>query len=240
MDPRDAKVWRDNVALRRHYLLYQMSEEASLRAGKYIPPFGINTPDHVNLTRQGVGLGQGFESYNLEFNWLGALYSLQVAGLFGRPDSPELDQETGMSLLSGIAISDKAKIGVSYLYGNSDRYRRHLFGPFGMVGFNERLTLLTEVDFQSKTLANGAAAQFGAFSTQKLSYEAFKGFWVFGLQEWGKGDFTKSSMIETYGLGLQFFPRPHFDFNISFERERISALSTDFFSYGWLMSHFYL
>lgn len=239
-NPTLVQDWKDHVALRRHYLLYQLTDESSLRAGKYIPPFGINTPDHVNLTRQGVALGQGYESYNLEYSWLGPQYSLQGAIIFGRPDEKSLNRETGASLLSGIALGDKSKIGLSYLYGTNDSYRRHLFGPYGMIGFTEQLVLLTEVDFQAKNQKTTDVSQFGAFSTQKISYEVAKGLWAFGVQEWGKPEFSAPSKTETYGLGVQFFPRPHFEFNVSFERQRMTAISPDFYNYAWLMSHFYL
>lgn len=239
-DPKRAKGWKDHVALRRHYLMYQVSDETSLRAGKYIAPFGINSPDHVNLTRQGVALGQGYESYNLEYSWLGSSYSLQGAAILGRPDERSLNREIGASLLSGMVLGDKSKLGLSYLYGANNTYKRHLFGPYGLIGLSERMTLLTEIDFQGKSFKNGAPSQFGVFSTQKLSFEVTRGLWAFGLQEWGKAEFSLPSITETYGLGVQFFPRPHFEFNLTFERQRISAVSPDFFNYAWLMSHFYL
>lgn len=239
-DPKLAQNWKDHVMLRRHFVMYQLSDEVSFRAGKYIPPFGINTPDHVSLNRQGVSLGQGFESYNLECSWLGPVVSLQGAVILGRPDSQSLEREQGGSLLSGVALGEKSKAGLSYLYGSNENYSRHLFGPYGLLGLTDKLTLLTEIDFQSKRFKNLAPTQFGAFSTQKLSYEMTKGLWAFGVQEWGKAEFSTPSKTETYGLGIQFFPRTHFEFNLSFERQRMSAVSPSFFNYAWLMSHFYL
>jgi hypothetical protein len=239
-NPKNAELFRDHVIFRRFYLMYQPTDESSVRIGKYLPAFGINTPDHVTLTRQGVGLGQGYESYNLEYDWLSSVFSLQGGLIFGRPEDSSLKRETGANLLSGIALGEKSKVGLSYLYGKTDAYKRHLFGPYGLIGFSDKLALLTEIDFQAKEFANSSPSQFGAFSTQKLSYEIAKGVWAFGVQEWGKGEFSLPSITETYGAGVQFFPRPHFEFNISFERQRISAVSPDFYNYGWIMSHFYL
>ncbi len=50
-----------------------------------------------------------------------------------------------------------------------------------------------------------------------------------------------SSFKEGYGLGAQIFPRPHFEINALWQKQRMFSVSkTAFYDYAWLMLHYYL
>jgi hypothetical protein len=236
--PKSANTFSDYLISRRHFLNYAASDVSNVRVGRFIPAFGINTPDHVSLTRTGLGFGQGFESYNLEGSYIGEKYNLFLTGIFGRLDDPTLDREQGGAVQGSIAITDSAKIGLNYLYGKKKTSTRHVYGIFGLLGITKDLSLLSEFDLQNKN--SSSLTSFGVATTQKLSYEANDGVWLFLTQEWSKLNFENiQSGINVFGAGVQFFPRTHFEFNVSWERQQILALSDRYFDYAWVMSHFY-
>ena len=81
----------------------------------------------------------------------------------------------------------------------------------------------------------------GIFTTNKLSYEIRSGLWAFLTQEYAQTQFGNSqSGAQVYGLGLQVFPRAHFEVNIFFAKEKINSFSSQFYDYGWVVGHFYL
>ena len=49
---------------RKHYILYAIDDHWNIRGGKFIPTYGILTPDHVTLVRDPLRMGYGFETYN--------------------------------------------------------------------------------------------------------------------------------------------------------------------------------
>ncbi|MFM8313175.1 MAG: hypothetical protein ACKOA8_02710, partial [Deltaproteobacteria bacterium] len=62
----DPPKFIDHFMSRRHYVIYHPKEEIYFRAGKFQKAFGINLPDHIVSTKQGLGWNYGSETYNLE------------------------------------------------------------------------------------------------------------------------------------------------------------------------------
>ncbi len=244
VDPLQANAsLSDHFISRRHYLIYRPTDELSFRTGKFFPAFGINIPEHVTFIRRGLLINdQGTESYNLEGAWIGEQLNLFLTGIFGRPDSPELKRDTGASVVASVSFAERYKTGVSYFYGRNDQRRRHVFGPFGILGFSPHFFLLTEWDIQGSTPEVGAASastQWGFANYQRLDYEFIQGFHVYLTQELSRSDFKiDGSVSKSYGLGIQFFPRPHFELNLSWQiQTRANVLG--YTDYGLFLFHFY-
>ena len=56
---------------RRQYLMYRLDDMTTVRAGKFIPDYGVYFADHTIPTRQGIGFDEGMETYNLEYSYQG-------------------------------------------------------------------------------------------------------------------------------------------------------------------------
>ncbi len=226
---------------RRHYVQYTVSDEINLRGGKFFPAYGINTADHITLTRDPLQLGYNFESYNLEFSYISEQWNAFFTAILGRFDTRQSQQDRGFAAQGAFSPTEKIKLGANLWYGERPMQSRWLAGPFGLVTFTPDLILQTEIDFQFLKPNTSALIQKGVATTQKLSYEVIEGLWVYGLQEYGKFDFmSERSQAETYGIGVQIFPRSHFEFNLAYQRARQGGGSRNFYDYAWLMSHFYL
>jgi hypothetical protein len=240
----------DYLISRRHYLIYRPTDEISFRVGRFLYAYGINMPDHTVIVRGGLagartGLrinDEGYETYNLEAAWVGEKNTTFVTGILGRPDSSDLKREQGIAVNSSIPIGESHKIGVSYLYGVNDDLKRQVFGPYGILGFSHHFFLLSEMDFQSANSRKLVAAPStqGFANYNRLDYEWVQGFHTYLTQEFGRLDFAReSSVVKSYGVGTQFFPRPHFEFNFTWQKQVIRAQGPDSQDVAYLLFHYY-
>lgn len=225
---------------RRHYALFHLNDELSLRAGRFMQAYGINVPDHAIYTKQGLGWDQGTESYNLEGSYLGERFNFYLTGVFSRPDINERIQEKGASTSASVTLADRYKVGASYFYGTSYNANRNVFGPFLILGFTPRFFLLSELDVQRNYARTSLDPEWGLINYQRLDYELIQGLHVFVTQQSSKLNFSKtSSQKDAYGAGIQFFPRPHFEILLNWEKRRTLATSQDYFDWLYLTLHFY-
>ena len=239
---RGSQPLKEHLISRRHYLNYRplkdKNDELSFRGGKFQPAFGINIPDHAVSTKRGLGWDQGSETYNMEASWIGEKLNAYITGIFGRPDDKKLNREKGGAVSSSISFLDRFRAGVSYFYGKNDLAKRHVVGPFGILGFTEKLSLLSEWDFQGKIPKGSHNTRWGFVNYQKLDYELLQGFHGFLTQEFSKLDFSKpKSLDKVFGVGMQYFPRPHFELSLTYQwlAQSGSKENTDLF----FLFHFY-
>lgn len=231
---------KDSLISRRHYLNYRPTDELSIRAGRFQAAYGINLPDHAVTTKRGLGWNESTETYNFETAWIGELFNLYVTGVLGRPDAPELNREQGVAMVSSVSFDNSSKVGMSYFYGANSLGGRHLTGPFGVLGFSPHFFLLVEFDFQSlRSSSFSVNSQFGFVNYQRLDYEFVQGFHGYLTQELSRLNFSDSdSLSKIFGIGIQYFPRPHFELNLSWQIQT-HALRVGYADFAFLMLHFY-
>ncbi len=222
---------------RRHYLIFRPNPESRwmFRFGRFQPAYGINVADHAIATKMGIGLGQGTESYNLEAAFLGEQCDFFATAVFGRPGE---DRDRGLTLRGSYNLSDKHKLGVSYYYGNHTNSTRHLVGPYAILGFSEHFFLLAELAFQAYTSPT-AGATFGPASYARLDYEFVRGVHGYLTGEWSKTNAANPSK-GAFGIGAQFFPRPHFELRAEYNKRQDSLTGNALSDYAWFMAHYYL
>jgi len=223
---------------RRHYLTYRPNEKTSVRAGKFMAAYGIHTADHVLEIKRGLGWDEGSETYNVEGYYLGDGYEVFATGILGRPDISIPDVEKGAALRGALILGESAKAGVSYFFGTNSAQSRHVFGPFALLGLSKKTVLMLEADFQ-RVSASGVSTT-GLSSYAKLSHEIVRGLHPFVTHEVGLNDLSSISTQSryTYGLGMQWFPRPHFDFQLMYQFQTRKPGSNA--NFAWLMMHAYL
>lgn len=243
MSQHNPQTFGDHVAVRRHFLAYQASEEWALRGGKFLYSFGINSPDHSLATKRGIQINEeGSETYNIELSWLNDRASVYLTGNLGRLDQPSLEREKGIAFNSALNLWNTSKIGVSYLYGVKDAVNRHVMGAYGVLGFSSKFFLLAELDGVGTSDSSNSSGdrRWGLADSLKLDYEYFQGFHGFLTQQILKSDFLDSSTLtKSYGLGLQYFPRPHFDINLEWQLQSGAAM-IGYSDFALAVVHLYL
>ena len=236
------KSFGDHFISRRHYVMFKPTDELSVRGGRFNTAFGINTPDHIIVTKRGLNFeDETMENYNLELAWLNEDLNFYATAIIGRPDQPDLNREVGAAFTIGKGIADHNKVGVSYMNLSAPQSTRQLFGPWALLGFTPKFYLLSELDFQRQLQASSTRPTWGGVSYNRLGYEFYKGLHVFGSEEISKLNFGNSnSLYLAHGLGLQLFPRPHFEFNVLFQKRKFLSQFPDYTDYFYIMWHYYL
>lgn len=231
----------DHLISRTHYIMYQPTDEYEIRFGRFFPNFGINTPDHVIPTKADLGWDEGQETYNLELGLINDKWNVFVTGIFGRPDHASYNREMGFMMNPSYAVGDTYKVGLSYEYGTASAYTRNVGGPWGILGFTKHFFLLTEWDLQQQTLSANSTSQIGGVDYNRLDYEFVQGFHVYLTQDYSQLDFSSfSSTHNSYGIGVQFFPRSHFEFNASYQKLRQLYVGNTYTDFAWLMINIYI
>lgn len=239
----DGSTYEYELGSRRHYLMLRPTKTLAIRAGKFLPNFGLNIPDHIVSTKRNLNFDQGSESYNAELSYIDQKVNIFATGIFGRPDRTRLNKEKGASLSANYAIWNKLKIGGSYFYGKNNRWKRHIWGLSGILGFTQHLYLLSEWDFQkSRSLRSAASTyQWGRFTYNKLGYEFIKGIHTFFAYDMAKTDIKEElSKSYSFGPGLLWYPRPHYELSLSWLKQKNPSISDDLTDFVWLMMHIYL
>lgn len=227
---------------RRHYFIYRPLETVSLRAGKFLRFFGLNDPNHNLYVRRELSFGFDTETYNLEASYLGdtwSVYLTYVDGALGSDRYSYLKEKAGTVSLSYF-LAEKHKLGLSLYHGEDDVSRRSLGGPWLILSLWPKLFLLSEFDWQAKTIKASQSDQKGYVTSNRLNYEWFQGFISFlSFDKKYLNSNDPNSEQEAYGIGIQFFPRPHFEVVTSWQKEEVIATSAKS-DLIWLMVHFYL
>ncbi|MGZ3748497.1 MAG: hypothetical protein ACXWRE_13970, partial [Pseudobdellovibrionaceae bacterium] len=222
------------------YALYNLSDEAYIRGGKYQLPYGLNIPDHTSFIKRNLGFDEGQETYNVDVGSNGEKWNSLLVLSFGRKNSSQVNLEKGGSLQVGYNIGDTHKVSGSFAYLKGDNSHRYLLGPQILWGFNPKWVFLGEYDYQEKSLEGEAkAVQKGAVTYSRLQYEWYKGVHSYLLHQFSYLDFTQlRTRVNSAGVGVLFYPRPHFELSAEAdysETSEINAYNTS----SWVMGHYY-
>lgn len=234
----DDHSWQPNGT--QYYLMVRPQEEVTVRAGQFIPQYGLHLPDHILFIRSLLGFGMKSErdaieaQYNGE-NWIASLTQSRQVKL--------ADPEQATVLQVQYYFMESNKIAFNYWDGKSKGLNRSIVGLWGVFGFSPDLYWVSEWDLQkSKSvgrLIDSSATTDSTVHYNKLGYTLTKGLDVFLHEEAMQLDVRDAATAMTRrGLGLQFFPRPHFDFSAVWTKQSTNTnKETD---YAWLLLHYYL
>lgn len=226
---------------RRHYALFRTNFTNQLRVGKFLPFYGLNDPNHQQYVRRLLNFGFDTEAYNAEYSYLGENFNLYLTSLFGNlGDRHSQNKEKGISATMSLFFGDKQKAGLSFYRGKEESFRRMTYGIWSIFSFSPKVFSTHEFDLQDKTITATDVNQFGYVTSNKINYEYLRG--LIGFLSYDLANLNSvnvSSRKFAYGGGIQFFPRPHFEFITSWQKEEIVHLRSQSDLYS-LILHFYL
>lgn len=228
----------------RFYLMKQINDENMVRAGRYMPSFGINIPEHISPTRggpngNGLGFGFGQERDGVEWHYIGENWNAALGYAKGPQDGLSTVEHSVYGQVQR-AFLEKYKLGASLWSGRLAAGRRQIMAVHGLLGFTQRLYALTETDIQLVQPDSGAE-KTGIYGYHKLGYEFYKGLHVFGTFDHLQPNLkAPKQYIHHWGVGVQLFPRPHFEIAGAWTRELAKSVSDTEGDYAWLLLHYYL
>jgi hypothetical protein len=209
----------------RAWILWAPTDNFYTRTGKFFVPFGILRPDHSAISRRAVGMDQGMETINFEVGWQNERGELVFTGIMGdwRTGSETFDpyaKDKGFNMRAASYFGGNSQMGVSLLAVTGEYLDRQASSLFAMTGWSEKYWYLGELIFEKRRLA-GTDAPFNSaiVNHHQLGWEFFKGAHMIlnaELQTPVGSALHKNQW--TVGPGLQWFPRPHFEFTVQANR----------------------
>ncbi len=236
---RDRRIHPDFT---RFYLLANATDQLQLRAGRFVPAYGLNVPHHTLPTRMALGFGYESERDTLEAHWSGEQWHGAASVSRSLPKSAVQEKEIASSLQLETFLLDSYRLGISGWAGESEKQKRVLASVHGILGFTPHFYALAELALQnkrSKLAPSGRST--GVFQFARLGYEVTKGLHLLALEEFTKtNSLVPSSQSHSFGVGTLWYPRPHLEFELTFSQRRNFQVSREWEDYAYLLLHYYL
>jgi hypothetical protein len=220
--------------------MYQVNDEISLRAGRFLPIYGLMIPDHFTNIKRGLGFDQGRERDSAEINYVHDKYQFTFSYAKSPKSLSDAQEEKAFSLQANYALADKYKIGASVWSGEFEASKRNIYSLHAILGFTHELYALSEVDYQINTLMTTDEPTKGVFYFQKIGYEFSRGWHALLQIDGGQSNLdNKITKNFGYGAGFNFYPRPHFEVQGLWSKMHIDALGSKPMDSAHLIFHYY-
>jgi hypothetical protein len=231
--------------LAHYYVLGSFTETLQLKAGRFLPAFGINDPHHTLSTRAALGFGYGSERDGVEAHYSGEQWHAALGWSKSRTESLVREKERALNAQIEKFFADSYRVGLSLWTGDSDLRRRWLVSLHGILGFTEHFYLSDETAWQNaQAKTNGlllGPTVTGVYHFDRLGYEVLQGLHVTGISDISQSDVTAPNALTVLlGGGPVWYPRPHFEIEAIFSQRKILKTSMDWEDYAWIMLHYYL
>jgi len=227
---------------RRHYLMWNATDSTTIRAGKFGRYFGLNTPYHTSFVYRDLGFGNETETYNAEVSYLKNNFTFFYTAIIGTlKDKTSYATEKGHTASLQYAFLKSQKVGATYYKGKDENQKRDIYGPWFILNYDRNLFLMSELFLQNKLNDQSHVRSKGYVTTNRLNYQVHKGIIPFLTFEASQLDWTSdATKRQSYGTGLQFFPRPHIELMATYQKDRYYVDNGYFADLYWFMLNYYL
>ena len=216
----------DKYEHRRYYLLLNLSEHLLFRAGLFHPRMGIQHPDH----RLSISPRQGSETYNAEATYTAKNFALTLAALGNQEhriraagkEGFKTDTHPGFGVV-GSTFMDTFELGTYH-------HRRTAMvdtGVFASAGWGD-VYLLSELRRHQDLPGLLSTIYYG-----EMGYGVLPGLDVYVRAQGRKAQEESSE----YTVGLNWLPRPHWQWVVEVERQMFTKAYVDSFL---VMGHYNL
>lgn len=224
-------VFKGDFNATMYYGFIHFTDEIGLRAGRFVPAFGLNLPDHTVATKAGLGFAPTLQFDSVEANYLSEHWTILATAARTVDNTSDAQQENVRTASVGYSFLNRMRVDASYWEGQGLQLNRHIFGVNGILGFTEKLYNLTEVDFQYQSAANSM------YVISQLAYEIYKGIIPYIQYQRAHNDLSDDTTLsDIYGAGFHWFPRPHFELSGEWDHIQTSAQGEES---AWAMAHYY-
>jgi len=202
-----------------HWISYQSDSGAGIRAGRFLPAYGVRFPDHTTYTRTYLDLDRNDQVYGVEVSAAKGRSLVQVMASPGKAEAILHDgAHRGFSTAGRwqVDIAPRATIVGSGFYRhatNADPQSGAAGGAFGLAPAS-RISLWTEVDANLQTKAAGGLAWV---VTHETSFEVSRGIWIkVSPQLLTSGGAPGASTRRRLAFSADLLPRTHWNVNLGY------------------------
>ena len=109
-----------------------------------------------------------------------------------------------------------------------------LFFGYALTPYHKGATDAVVVRIEEGTSA------WGIVDWARLGYEFHQGAHVYLQQEYAKTNLDlDTTKTVAYTAGILFYPRPHLELDLAWQKAKAPAVSGDFNDLAWILFHFY-
>jgi hypothetical protein len=211
-----------------HWLSYQTGGGFGIRAGRFLPAYGVRFADHTTYTRAPIDLDRNDQVYGVELSDTAGSSLVQVMVSPGKAEAILHDPaRRGFIAASRWQrdIGPRATIVGSALYRDPTDLdpRSGLAG--GAVGFapTSRVSIWTEVDGQLQAETAGGRSWVVVNET---SIEVYRGIWLKLSPQLRTSGTAGSAGSRRLGLAADLLPRTHWNVNVAYNLDRTARVTT--------------
>lgn len=239
-NPSSANVSGGPIHSRRHFIQTVLAENSFFRVGRFEHAYSLRFPDHFVFQRRDLGWDEGSEAYRAEWVRVGESLETAISVSAGRPDDSNLTVDKGFTARGLWTVAEKNQFGLSLYYGANPLGNRWVVGPHAAITVASSLMLFATLDFQ-KLLGGSRGDAWGLVQSTRVNWEFLKGLHVNALQEHSQTDLRLGSRTkQAWTLGLQWFPRPHFELSFGVRTQTWPHLNRGSTDSAWGLFHYYL
>lgn len=212
------------------YGLARFGEVWNVRAGRFLPGYGLNNSMHFLGTRSDLGFGFDDQRPGVELTRLGESWGF-MAGVFSKRGE-DVGHDSAMGQIQ-YSPTDKSKYALNYWHESN---LRDLYGLWFVTPIYGPIYLSADLNHQHEISpsANGYAYY------SRLGYEIRQGLNAFVMTDNSQRDKNRSyTRIDRYGPGVQFYPLTYLDFELAWLKETNRLYSTKQGDYAYLLVHSY-
>jgi hypothetical protein len=212
-----------------HWISYQTDKGLAIRAGRFLPAYGVRLADHTAYTRSDLDLDRNDQVYGLEVSDTIGASLVQVMVSPGKAEAILHDPDRrGFSTAARwqFDLTPRAAVVASAFFHHSTRLDPGSGSVGGAFGFapGSHVSIWTEVDAQLQPRAVG-----GRFwvAVNETAVEVFRGLWFkFSPQLRTSGGTPGSSDLRRLVFAAVWLPRTHWNVNVSYYRDHAVDTST--------------
>jgi len=211
----DAKLYS-----REHWVSYESQGGIGVKAGRYMPAYGVLFSDHTSLNRNDLGFDKYDQVYGLEVSHTSERSLLQVSVSPGRAESIVNDDGGSSFNTTGrlqVDFGPKVVVVGSGLYRDSNSLQARHGATGGALGLApwRRLTIWTEGDALIRGDGGGTSFVF----SNETAYEAYRGIWL-RVSPQTRSTTDSFAGAVRWNLGVDLLPRTHIHVNLDFYHDK--------------------
>jgi hypothetical protein len=213
-----------------HWIAYQRDDGFGLRAGRFLPPFGVRFADHTAFTRAYLDFDHADHVYGVEVSDTMGPSLLQVTVGAGKAEAFRTDDGHQVFSLTGrwqLDLTPRTVLVGSAAYRHSsdlDPTSGLVGGAFGFAP-TSRLSIWTEIDANLQTQARGGHSWVAVNET---AFEAYRGIWLkFSPQLKTSGGVPGFSELRRLLFEADLLPRTHWNIGVSYYHDHNHTFEID-------------
>ena len=209
------------VASFEHWVSFRTQKGLGVRAGRFLPAYGVKVADHTSFNRATLELDNDRQVYGLELSFTGDRHLVQLSAGPGFADTVDDDGRREFTATGRwqFDLRPRVVLVASGLYrdGTDLDLRRGAAGLALGIAPTSRLTLWAQADARFREGSTGEPA-YTLLADAAL--EVYRGVWIKVTPQLLTSFGDASAGVYRLGLGLNLLPRTHWNVLLSYYRDR--------------------